>query len=390
MNAIIFRSIGWWCFVINVVLDSIFLLLLLVLFALQQSELLVVGSILSALYALIRWNCFSVDFNKLIAGLLVILVCLVAVFRLDHGFVPVFYLFSTVSVFYAAKNFSSCSLKHVRLCLDAVYWIAVFGIAFGLILHWEAAEPLGELIPGSSTNGLPSYLIVLQAGLSISVFLEKKRLPILSALATLVVAVFGLGRGSIVVALLIIFFSIIINIFSVKKESGKNIFSGFYVGLTCLSVVLGAAGYIGYYGLIDEWIEGSKFSAGVLDPHRGEMLKDYLDKLEFWSLLFGTDYSGTSINTNYGGNPHNSYIRLHSYYGVFPLLLVFLSPLAVFLSNKLFVFKFVVFIFILFVLIRAVSEPILFPTLLDFFYAFYFFVFWRHAPSSILRSKAKY
>lgn len=370
---------------VRVAVDSIFLAALFGLFALQQPEALAVGAGLCALYALVRWDGFSVDSHRLMIGLWLILICLVSVFRLDHGFVPVFYLFSTVSAIYAADRFSSSSLMHVRRCLEIVFWLVVFGIAGGLALHWEAAEPLGELIPGSSTNGLPSYLIALQVALSVSVFLEKNRLPILSVLATLVVAVFGLGRGSIIVALLIVLFSIIVNIFLGREVVGKKFFGRLFFVFLVLIAVLGAASYIGDFSALDDWIERSKFSAGVLDPHRGEMLNDYMGKLDTWSLLFGTDYSGTSINSTYGGNPHNSYIRLHSYYGVFGLLLVAFSPLVIFATNKTFACKSVIFVLVFLVLIRAVAEPILFPTLLDFFYALYFLVFWRHAPSRLPR-----
>lgn len=368
---------------VNVAFDSVFLAALLVLFALQQPESLIAGGVLCALYALVKSDFFSIDLYRLIVCLLVLSICLIAVFSLNHDFVPVFYLFSTVSAIYAANRFSSFPLKHVRFCLEIVFWIAVLGIAGGLALHWGAAEPLGELIPGSSTNGLPSYLIVIQIALSISVFLEKNRLPILSALATFVVAIFGLGRGSIIVALLILLFGVFVNFFVVSAGEKNNIFGRLFVVFVFLSVVLGAVYYFDYLAVIQELIEKSKFSAGVLDSHRGDMLADYVGKLDAWSLFLGVDYSGTSINTTYGGNPHNSYIRLHSYYGVFGLLLVALSPFAIFATNKRFICKCVVFMLVLLVLIRAVSEPILFPTLLDFFYALYFLIFWKHAPSRL-------
>lgn len=375
---------------LSVALDSIFLLALLVLFALQQPEALAVGAGLCACYALVRWDGCSVDSHRLMIGLCVILICLVSVFRLNHGFVPVFYLFSTVSAFYAAERFCLSSLTHVRICLEVVFWILVVGIATGLALHWEAAEPLGELIPESSTNGLPSYLIVLQVAFSISVFLEKNKLPVLSAMATFVVAIFGIGRASIIVSLVILLLSIFVTIFVGREHAGRKMFfGGLFVGFVFLFVVLVLAGYTADFSVLHDWIEGSKFSSGVLDSHRGDMLSDYMGKLGTWSLLFGTDYSGTSINTIYGGNPHNSFIRLHSYYGIFGLFLVALSPFAIFATNTRLACKCIVFVLVLLVLIRAVSEPILFPTLLDFFYALYFLVFWRHAPSRFPRWRAK-
>lgn len=367
----------------NKVLNSIFLVALLFCFALQQPGSLILGAVLCAIYALVKWDFSPISLYQSLVIVFLILIFLIPVFRQDHGFVPVFYLFSTVCAIFAADRFSSFPLSHVRHCLEVVFWIAIFGIAFGLALNWEAAEPLGELIPGSSTNGLPSYLIVLQIALSVSVFLEKNKLPIFSALATLTVAIFGVGRGSIIVALLIVSFSFIVNYFVAKHGAEKSISVRLFFGLIFLSATLGTVFYTWHLGFMDEWIEGSKFSIGILDSHRGDMLSGYLGKMDVWSLLFGTDYSGTSINNIYGGNPHSSYIRIHSYYGFFGLLIVAISPVAIFFANKEFFSKCVVFVLVILVLVRAVTEPILFPTLLDFFYAFYFFVFWKHAPSRL-------
>ena len=135
------------------------------------------------------------------------------------------------------------------------------------------------------------------------------------------------------------------------------------------------------YGLINDNLVGqTKFSEGLLDPYRAEIFDEYLSKLDYFSLLFGADYSGTVIATQYDGNPHISYVRTHAYYGFFGLLFVVFSPMLILLSNKKLLYKFVFLSFILFALIRALSEPLLFPTLLDFFYFSYFFMFFRYAP----------
>lgn len=135
-------------------------------------------------------------------------------------------------------------------------------------------------------------------------------------------------------ALLITCFSFVVNYFVAKHGVEKNVSARLFFGLIFLSAAVSTVFYAWHLGYMDEWIEVSKFSGGVLDSHCGNMLVDYLGKLDVWSLLFGMDYSGTSINNIYGGNPHNSYIRIHSYYGFFGLLIVALSPLVIFLTNK--------------------------------------------------------
>lgn len=359
--------------------DSLFLATLLLLFAMQQQELLVVGSIICAYYAFFRQGVLPVEIDHLLIVLVVALLLLVPTSRLDHGIGPIYYVFSTFFVYYAAKRFAGLPLDHIHKCLKIVFWTSFFGIVFGVAEHWDSAEPMGEIFAGTSTNGLPSYLIVLQVALSVTVFLVQHKLPIGSPVATFIVAVLGLGRGSILVALLIVLFSVFVNYFVIDR----NVFNRHFrlaLGFVIFGFVFFVSGALHIDGAFDELIEGSKFSAGVLDEHRGYMVRDYLGKIDASSFLFGTDYAGTSILSSYGGNPHNSFIRLHSFYGVGGLLLVLFSIIFLLMANRCRLTTFVTFCLLLFVLIRAVSEPILFPTLLDFFFFFCFFVFVRHAP----------
>jgi hypothetical protein len=98
--------------------------------------------------------------------------------------------------------------------------------------------------------------------------------------------------------------------------------------------------------------------------------------------LFGADYSGTVIEYEYFGNPHIAYIRTHSLFG-FPLtLLVLLSPGFLLLARKALADKMVFFVFIGVVAFRALSEPLFFPTLLDFFYFSWFLMYLKQARPS--------
>lgn len=369
---------------ISIVLNSSFVGLLLVLFALQRPETLAAAGLLCALYAAFRTRLATMSFHILEIALFAALTLITAIAALElglnRGFSPVFYLLSTLSAYYAAKKFASSPLKRIRRSLEVVFWLAVIAIAVGLYLYWDAPEPLGEIIPGSSTNGLPSYLIVLQVALAIAVVIEVGALPVLPAIATFVIAVFGLGRGSILVAALILAFTCIFNIFFGRGPWSGKIFRRWMI--VWLSGAFIVCGYLWQAGIFNLHLVETKWAAmGLSDPHRATMLSDYVSKLDGWSVLFGTDYSGTSIEALYGGNPHNSYIRLHSYYGIIGLCLVPLSLFAMLASNKCASIKYAVFILVLLVLLRATTEPILFPTALDFLYFLYFFMFFRHSPS---------
>ena len=349
-------------------------------FVLQRPETLLFGGVLCAVYAASNRKSFRVKWSELFVVLIVALICGFSVLSFNHGLSPIFYLFSTFAIFYAAMHFNSSSIKELSLSLRIVFWLAIFAIGWVLLKYWDFPEPFGEIIPGSSTNGIPSYLIILQIALSLAVFLERKRLPITSPIFTLAVAVFGLGRGSIVVACIILTSSIVIN-FSLNQMTRTTRLAIMLLMALAVLIVLFVFGSYFDYGLINDNLVGqTKFSEGLLDPYRAEIFDEYLSKLDYFSLLFGADYSGTVIATQYDGNPHISYVRTHAYYGFFGLLFVVFSPMLILLSNKKLLYKFVFLSFILFALIRALSEPLLFPTLLDFFYFSYFFMFFRYAP----------
>lgn len=366
-----------------IVFNSGFLITLIMAFVLQRPETLFFGSVVCAGYAISRMNFSRVNWGELFVVLAAILICFFSTLSFNHGLSPIFYLFSTLFAFYAAKNFNNCTLRQICICLRIVFWLAIFAIGYVLLKYWDFPEPFGEVVPGSSTNGIPSYLIIIQIALSLAVFLESKRFPIISAAFTLAVAIFGLGRGSIVIAGMILLSSFVVN-FSLKKIT---IFARleilFLVFFAIFMVLLVFGFYFDIQAFVDEMVGQTKFREGFFDPYREEIFSQYLSKLDWFSLLFGADYSGTVIADQYDGNPHISYVRTHAYYGFFGLVLVVFSLLLILIAKKNFVYKFVFLIFISFSLMRALSEPLLFPTLLDFFYFLYFFMFFKHAPSEV-------
>lgn len=267
-----------------------------------------------------------------------------------------------------AYSFSRNSLNHISHVLRRVYWIFVLFIAIAYAFHWDAPEPLGAIFPWASTNGIPSYLIVVQITYSIAFYLEKNRLPLTSSLATMIVAIIGLGRGSMVIGAGILLFSFVVNLSQIQKTLRPYIALTFGVlTLISLSVLWGDLTEKINSGAL-ALIEGSKFASGMFDEHRGRMLADYMAKIDALSLIFGASYDGTSINQDYGGNPHSSFIRLHSFYGLAGLFF-FLTPLfLILMSRRAFAQKLVVFTLVLIALARATTEPIFFPSVLDVFY----------------------
>lgn len=363
----------------KIIYDTFFLSMFLLAFSVQQPATIAATYIMCALYIFIEKDRFNIDKNIILIYAILTVPCLLAVLNYNHGLTSAFYLFTFPLIFIAAKIMFNKSHDHILLCLRNLYWLFVFGIFVGLALNWENSEPLGAIFPGSSTNGIPSYLIVVQIAFSIAYYLKNCRLPLLSSTVTFVVAIFGIGRGSIIVAALILLFSIFINATSSRLINERKII---FILTGILSLFFGLFLYNNYYELIASvqlLIEGSKFSAGVLDEHRVRMVADYLNKIDGFSLIFGTNYNDTSIVENYGGNPHNSFIRVHSFYGIAGLFYVAIPLFLISISNRRRDQKYITFFLILLTLIRATTEPIFFPSPLDFFYFSYFFIFFNFA-----------
>ena len=98
------------------------------------------------------------------------------------------------------------------------------------------------------------------------------------------------------------------------------------------------------------------------------MLNAYLHKIDYFESFTGVDYSNTIIEVFYNNNPHNSFIRAHSIFGLPYLGLIFFIPGLIFIFYKKIKYRFYVSGVLLILFFRTYAEPIMFPSLLDFYY----------------------
>lgn len=354
---------------------SLFMAALVLGFMLQRPVTIIAGTALCALYA---WHHrATLDLRPVhwrIAAL-VALCFLPGFMKPYHGLSPIFYAFATGATFMAAWAASRRPLHVLLWSFRLLYGLAAVAIAWVLYTWWGYPEPFGMVIEGSSTNGIPAYLIVLQISLSLCSYLHSGRLPVLTPLLTFVVAFFGNGRGSLVVAGLIIALTLLLNLLAPGRAANRN-------RLVFAALFIAAIGGLLVYG--EEALElvtsYTKLSVGLVDTNRLEIWDHYSDKIDGLTLLLGADYAGTVIEYEYLGNPHIAYIRTHSFFGLPLTLLALLSPLLVLFAQKAWSARIVFVGFIGLAALRAASEPLFFPTLLDFFYFLWFLLYHRHAP----------
>lgn len=343
----------------------IFVVSLFLCFAIQSKLTLAVGGVLLILFNLMYLN-FKLD--NFFVALVVFFICIPPFLSMNHGLSPFLYFVLFLFSLGAAKSISQFNFFVIY---NAFFRAYIFFAVIIFIAYWfrrDLLDPFEGLIEGSSTNGITSYLVALQITLSIVCYLSKGIFPLGSAICTLAIAIVGIGRGSIYSALMILIFSIFFNfLLHLEFIRFKKLAMYFCCFLVFSCIVLLN------YDLIYSYLEsGTKALQGPKDSARIDIINEYVDNINWINLFTGQSFQGTLIGDKYGGNPHVAYIRTHAYMGllVVPILL---SPILIFFNKVSIRDKIFVFILISIAMFRALSEPIFFPTLLDFCYFLPFF-----------------
>jgi hypothetical protein len=356
-----------------------FLLLLIAAFALTINALAGAYLVVAFVVIMVRVDAFrdANDTERVLMGILILVTTLcLPISAARHLSALAHYgvvLIAIGAAFVMTRN-RELYLLASRYSLLLVQ-MAVFAYLF---VHGWDNFPLENMIFDSSSNGITSYLIVLQANYCAYNFILHRRAANVTPLLTLIICVVGYGRGSILAGTAIV----LINILS--YITWKSYASALLRVLAVLLVVLTVALY--YSEDIADFVEANtKLGSGLFDETRERMLNDYVAKIDGAALVTGADYDGTSIQTDFRDNPHNSFVRAHHIFGLPYLLALALFPLALLAVKRDLSVKLYCCGMLLAVMFRASTEPVLFPTVFDF----YFFAFcFALTGNAISRSEA--
>ena len=360
-------------------LDAAVISLFLILFAFQSPLTLISCYGLSALYVLFRWDYISIRRSIFTYYLWAACLFLPAMSLFNHGITPYVYLLLFPVLVLFASLYAKQPINAIKSSLSCSFWMLIILTLSAVFKNGYSTEPLEQLIPGTSTNGIPSYFIVLFVALAISSLISVGRMPVVASIATLIVAILGVGRGSIIVAAILLLFSLSFTFFRSKMRPGYK--SSIILLAVLVAIIFIANNFNEILITFETLVKGSKFSNGIWDEHRAKIIMEYIAKIDALPFILGADYIGTSILDFYDGNPHNSYIRVHAFYGLWGVLCVFIPLILLAVKDVEWQLKLSILFLIGCALLRATSEPIFFPSLLDFFYILYFFMFHYHYPS---------
>lgn len=345
--------------------QKIFILLVMSLsvlsIALRSEALIASWSVVVFFYILFGVLQFSLDAGRatVLYFITLILTSMSLPYAVLNDAVAVFHYYISVSALTAAYIMRR-SLLSLLYAVRTVLYAFQFLVVCYLFRNGLDGFPLENIIPGSSSNGVTSYLIILQAVFSSLSYIVYRRVDIFPALLTVMICFVGYGRGSVIASSLILFINIFYCLLSSKKL--------FYVAMFFL--LIGFIFSAGRWGgeVLDFVNSKTKIGSGVYDSNRMEMHVDYLSKIDGVTFFTGASYEDTSIDVKYNGNPHSSYIRGHHIFGILFLLGVFLSLIFVWFSDVAISLRVYVLSMIVVVMLRAATEPILFPSFLDVLY----------------------
>lgn len=314
---------------------------------------------------------FNLSFNTALLLMVIFVFCSFGMFKTAHGISKIFYLIQFSILFLICDYISKEGERYFNVVKVLFYSFLILSY-YILIVNFDKHEPLSHFIEGSSQNGIPSYLLVLLLSYLFCSLMFENRLPLLPAASCLIISFYGEGRGSLVISILV--FLLCYLYFFLKPNATKG-FSGKILLFSAFSLFFI---FLINFNLIAEFvITGSKLSVGLKDTNRLDILTSYINSLSYYEILVGGSYDDNIVSTKYLGNPHIAYVRLHAFFGLIPVIIVIFSPF-LFFFKKVSVKSFFLFALTCLYLARSISEPVLFPTALDFFYFMSFFIFFKY------------
>lgn len=202
------------------------------------------------------------------------------------------------------------------------FYLFVFYIAFLWLVKGFSPDDFNAVFSGYSRNGVGAALLALMIGYVWYCY-EKGEHPSLPLVFLGFLLMFPLyGRANI-------FFGAVVFVLAFNYRFGSTV--SFVLALPSVIFLLLFSGM-----LHDYLMARTNFSSG-LESARTAMLADYWGALDLRSLLLGGDLSKVPSIAEYGGNPHNAFVRAHAFFGVLALALVgvlfFSLMLSVFFGN---------------------------------------------------------
>lgn len=256
----------------------------------------------------------SQNFQVIFYAWLVVFLLFAIMSGADNLYRSVYYLFLGATTFYVSYVlflYPKFALK-ISWVLLLSYLSAMYLVV--LLSPSPASITLNEVFVGSSRNLVGAIALFLQILYSASYYRVYQRLPLALIWLSFVLIFISFGRASILAGLMLLIIH------------SQYLFKIKYVVALFLTVCLL---YLMFWSqelseqLLDFITAYSNFSQGTgTENPRLDIMYEYASSTTYFTFLSGHPISDSLTAMSLGNNPHSSYIRAHSYYGVISVLFI--------------------------------------------------------------------
>lgn len=246
--------------------------------------------------------------------------------------------------------------------------LLIKGLFFTVACYFTISAYAGinpnELFYSSSRNGVSAFSILVTV-----LFYSTNHqgvLPLYPSIINFAISIWAEGRSGIVASLLLLILLVLYN-----WKTGRT---GLYKKITFLGCIIVIVPLIYYFQTEAlDIITNLRFHLNIFDDLRMIMINDYIAHLDAYSLLVGVEPQMTVAESELGGNFHNSFLSMHSNYGLLAALIIIGSILFLGFKKNNFCHS-MASIMLLTILIRIWSDALAFPGLFDPVIYYYIFV----------------
>ncbi|WP_461764512.1 hypothetical protein [Myroides sp. LJL110] len=190
--------------------------------------------------------------------------------------------------------------------------------------------------------------------------IQKEKISIMPSILALLFSLLAMGRAGILCTFLLVCNSLYFSWNSYTRNQKIGLFILLLIPIVFVVLFKGdmLVDYISNLSVLERFDE-----RGMVSPSRDILKKEYLDNLDIRNILLGYNFIDNQWFIHYGQNPHNSYMRLHHFFGF-----CFLIVIGFILKQVVQLFKIDKFLCImaLVIFLRSWTDSVLFLTVYDF------------------------
>lgn len=281
-------------------------------------------------------------------------------YRIEEYFMPIVYIGpSLILIFY---NINLLFSKIYFYFVSALYLVVLAGIVDANIMEYFS----DNYISINMINALAIYYIARSN--------NKKKFTIWPSLVVSIICFLSKGRAAIIAGITQLLLFILYYLWEKKKIRRKKILASIFL-MIVISIIIYNFTFDKYiFPLLSNFYSTSKFDYGFTSVGRSLLLTEYLSKANssLLSIIFGVPSRKNTLFLAFGSNWHNSYLRLHSFFGISGVLLVlifsFRAGICFYKRNRVY------FILMMVILLRILTDSAAFNGIFDpiLYYFFYY------------------